>query len=704
VAGVLMTSNPLRPHAGELVIDAAYGLGESVVSGKVQPDHLVVRKSDGEIVDARLGSKETALVYRKGRTLEVHIAEERRAQCALSDEQIEALRSLAVQVEAKIGPRQDCEWAFAGDQLYVLQQRPITGMAPENPEQVFSRKFGDEYIADYTLPLSYSVLMPWISETFLADFSKRFGFADRLQHPPTIRHEGYAYVSGEFVAQMMSAVPKALRRVDSVDWFPEAWTERVKSEPFRPWQLGRMAWTALRDPNSSLRRNPDDLAAHCQRIVQRIVPKLRQDYAALSEDEWENQFAEALRLGEEHFFVIRWGMGFYNPLLHGFLKDFLARWAGDDGSLYHTLISGLPETKTAEVNRALWRLAQSARQDAVVTALLEENIAYVLAREASPESPFWTQFDHFMQSYGHRGATRDIALPRWSETPDVVLGLLRAQLAANAADPDEVERQAMERRRAAEESLESRLGRGLTVRAKLPLLREILSLAQTYTVYRENQRFYLDYILAHLRRLVLEAGNRLERRDIVERAGDVFFLEKTEFLDARRFRQPTPVLRTKVIERQAHFEKWRDRLPSTYLYDGIAVDELPKQRNEKLPEGALEGLAASLGKVRARARVIRSMEQLGTVQQGEILVANNTDPGWTSVFPLLAGLVTGTGGILSHGALLAREYGIPAVTGVQGAVDKIRTGDLLELNAVEGWVRVEEGEAGVSIGARINIP
>ncbi len=687
VAGVLMTANPLRPLADELVIDASYGLGESVVSGRVQPDHLVVAKGDGAIREERLGTKEFALRFRDGATVEDSVPQAERHRRALADAQVAALQKLAADVEARIGPRQDCEWAFEGERLYVLQQRPMTGLPPAEPEQVFSRRFGDEYIADYTLPLSYTVLMPWISETFLAEFARSFGFAQRLRHPPTVRHEGYAYVSGEFVAQMMSAVPKALRRTDAVDWFPEMWNERIRREPFRPWQLGRMAWTAWRDPKSDLRRNPADLEAHCARVAELLVPRLRQEYAALSEADWENQFAEAIRLGEEHFHVIRWGMGFHNPLLHGFLQDLLKRWADDDGSLYQVLISGLPQTRTAEVNRAVWRLAQAARADAVVLALLAEKAPHAQMREATPEAAFWGAFDGFLRDYGHRGATRDIALPRWSETPDIVLGLLRAQLAANAPDPDESERQAAARRKAAEATLAERIGSGIASRAKLRMIREVLALAQTYTVYRENQRFYLDYVLAHIRNLVIEAGARLHRRGVLEEPDDVFFLEKAEFLEVRALPGATEELRNRIGDRRAHFQQWRHRLPPTYLFDGIAVEEQPAASAASVPAGALAGMAASMGQARARARVIRSLEELDTVQAGEILVTSNTDPGWTSVFPLLAGLVTATGGILSHGALLAREYGIPAVTGVVGAVDLIRTGDLLELNAVEGWIR-----------------
>lgn len=678
-AGVMLTVNPLRPLAGELVVDASYGIGEAVVSGRVHPDHYVLRKNDGGVLRFEIGAKEFEILSGPDGLDEFPVGEERRAAACLDAAALAALWQAAVKIEAAIGPGQDCEWAFEDGRLYLLQQRPIVGLPPADPKNVHSRRFGDEYVADYTLPLSHSVLMPWISEHFLMDFARTFGFAERLTAYPTLRHEGYAYVSGEYVVELMSAAPRFLRKPEAIGWFGAEWNARIRAAPFRPRQLLRMLRAGWADPLASADANREALARHCAELQSAIQPLLMQDYVELDDETWERQYVAALAWGDAHFRVIKWGMGFLNPIYHSLLQERLTRWCKDDGTLYRTIISGLP-TKTNEVNRALWALGQAAlARPGLADGIRADTPLYEL-RAAFPGARFLSAFEDFMRAYGHRGATRDIAVPRWGETPAVVLGLVRVQLNDGALDPRFGEALAEERRRAAEaEAL---------ARARpwhRPFLRSLMKRAQEFTVYRENQRFYLDMVLYHVRNLVRAAAVRLVARGVIEEIDDVFFLSAEEFEAARL---PGAVaLHERVAERKTHYLRWRDRLPATFLLDGVEVELMAAALAAASPED-MRGTPASQGKARGRVRVAHELADLRLVRPGEILVAKNTDPGWTSVFPLLVGLVTCTGGVLSHGALLAREYGIPAVTGVSEAMDRLKTGDLVEIDATAGIVRL----------------
>lgn len=688
-AGVLLTANPARPFAREFAVDASWGLGEAVVSGRVDPDHITLDRETGEAKNHRVGSKEIELILTpEGKIGERPVEAERREKLCLTDTQIRKLFELAENVEKRIGPRQDVEWAFEGDRLFVLQQRPVTGLPPERPEVVWSRIFGDEYLADYMMPLSDSMLVRWIREDYLEDVARLQGREDVAGLEPIRRYNGYAYMNGLYIARMLRAVPKGTRSVLSLGWFPPDWEERIAAEPFQPLRL----WKALRsfwlDPRAHVTRNEKALARHCGNIDRAVVPKLRQDYAGLSESEWRRQFEEAYELGREHFRIIRWGMGFHNPVLHGLLTRVLTRRAGDgDGELYRAIISGLPGTRTAGINRDVWRLGRAARADAEAAALFaKKKQSYEEARKASAGSPFWRAFDDFVARHGHRAATREIALPRWRETPDAILGLVRAQLRAKdpPPDPETVAAESVRRREEAEREALGRAARGLFGFLWRRALTWLFRTTQAYTRYRENQRYHLDYILTHIRALVLERGRRLAERGILNEPSEVFFLEADEFWGLVDEPVPSAGLRDRLDERREHYLKWKDRLPATYLYDDVEVEAAMLERGAAA--GSADGLGASGGRASGPARVVAELARLEEVEPGDILVAGNIDPGWTNVFPMLAGLVTETGGLLSHGAILAREYGIPAVMGVKDACRKIQTGDTLEIDGSAGTI------------------
>jgi len=214
---------------------------------------------------------------------------------------------------------------------------------------------------------------------------------------------------------------------------------------------------------------------------------------------------------------------------------------------------------------------------------------------------------------------------------------------------------------------------------------------------RENQRYHLDLLLAHLRQLAVESGRRLAAAGVLGDAADVFLLEAPEFRALTLRPTPRPGLAALLDRRRSDHSVWRARLPATFLFDGVETEgELAVSGTEAVGDAAttLVGTGASSGRARGPVRVVRELSGLAEVRPGEVLVTPTTDPGWSSVFPLLSGLVTETGGMLSHGALLAREYGLPAVLAVPGATAVLRTGEEVEVDGSRGRVRrVEAGGA-----------
>jgi pyruvate,water dikinase len=228
-----------------------------------------------------------------------------------------------------------------------------------------------------------------------------------------------------------------------------------------------------------------------------------------------------------------------------------------------------------------------------------------------------------------------------------------------------------------------RAGRGGFWRA--PLAARVLELARAYTHYREDQRYALDYILSEVRNLMIEIGRRLVERGRLEQVDDIFFLTKSE-LEALWVADEPPAI--SVAERRIAFLADRAKLPPAWVVDGVAIEDRPPQGDD------LYGVGASAGCASGPARVVSGARELHLVRMGDVLVAPNTDPGWTPVFPLLKAVVLETGGVLSHGAIIAREYGLPAVTGVTGACERITTGLTLEVDGTHGIVRIAEPKVG----------
>ena len=704
VAGVLLTANPRRAFANEVVIDAAYGLGEGVVSGRVDPDHLVLDRDTGRVREERLGSKKMALRFDDAAGLCEHTTDDvDRQRYALSDTHVRRLHELESQVTARIGPRQDCEFAFLGDELSVLQVRPITGLPPVCPQNVFSRKFGDEYIADYCTPLSSTLLLGWIADYVFKEMAELADSADVTDAEPIRVYEGYAYFNGEYIRQMLRAVPRALRENSTQGWFTPLWSERLKDVPFSPRLFYSRFIKRPNDPRASLTENPKALERHCANIERTIVPKLALDLTTLSDAAWTAEFDNALATGVEHFRVIRWGMGQHNAFLHTLLPWLLRRWAGDeDGALYQEVVSGLPGTKTTAINRDVWRLGVAARADGELAASCRAGRKHDALRAAHAASPFWTAFDNFVATHGHRSASREISLPRWRDQPALVLGLVRAQLQSAEEPPDPIafERAAVARRKAAEERALKRAGRGPGGRVRQRTLRWAMRQTQIFTRYRENQRYHLDYVLCHIRRLLLERGRRFVEAGVVNEAYDIFFMSEPEFRAALATPERNESTLARIRERQAHYERWKNRLPATYLFDDVETegelaegdpssDHASASASAPTENGAGVGIGAARGEATGRLRVLSDISELGDVQPGDILVAVNIDPGWTNVFPLLNGIITETGGLLSHGALLAREYGIPAVMGIPNATTRFRSGEVVKLDGTAGTVTPE---------------
>jgi pyruvate,water dikinase len=357
--------------------------------------------------------------------------------------------------------------------------------------------------------------------------------------------------------------------------------------------------------------------------------------------------------------------------------------------MYSKVISGLKGNKTIETNIALNRLANVARADPYVKGkvLGLRSVDVLVQMRSDPLlSTYTKEFHSFLKEYGHRSHTREIYFPRWGEDPRLVADIIRSLVSSPPVDLEELERRKIAEREQAEKDILRRM-RGLKLGYfKAGVFRLIMHFAQVYLMFRENQRYFLDHILYRERRIYMEYAQRFLAKGWIQREEDIFFLSKEEIFALAK--GPGREALELIAERKNEFVIWKGELPPKFLKGNVEFDDTVKVVDKA---ARLTGTSASPGVVSGPVRVVDSIENLSEVREGEILVTSNTDPGWTAVFSKIGGLITETGGILSHGAVVSREYGIPAVTAVKGATKIFITGQWITLDGNEGLIYIREG-------------
>jgi len=358
------------------------------------------------------------------------------------------------------------------------------------------------------------------------------------------------------------------------------------------------------------------------------------------------------------------------------------------------LISGVTGNATMETNKALWDLAQKAKSSPTASELLRryDDKEVRTHLEETPEGrTFLDELEQFLSEYGHREIRMDILYPTWGEDPSPVLSFVRGYL-----DTDETHSPHRQQARLAKERHElmevvrKRLAQDLRGRFLIwPAFRWALKHAQIHTRERDTMHFELTRVFPPFRRLLLELGRRWTERGLIAQSEDIFFVSLDEAADVAESPRSIHEL---VEERRSEFEGNRGRVwPDMIRGD----EELRAEGREpaEVSEGQLGGLGASPGVVTGVARVIRGPEEFGKLENGDILVAPLTNPVWTPLFAIAAGVVTEVGGMLSHGAIVAREYGIPSVMGIPGATDLVQEGEMIAVDGNKGIVYLELEEA-----------
>ena len=703
-AGVMFTANPVTGRRRESVIDASPGLGEAVVSGAVNPDHFVVDTESGKILERRLGDKRLVIRSTPGGGTEHVDQPASGGKPCLTDAQIRGLAALGGRAEAHYGAPQDTEWAIdPAGKLWLTQSRPITTLypVPRNIPEAGHPAGSEGTRIFLCFSLAQGLTRPLTPMGIAAcrilgssvARAASFDVPDARTGPPPFAEAGQR-IFIDLTGVVRSTVGRFIvpRAFDIMEARSAAVLRSVFTDP-RFSITRRTPWGLLRRviPVALRGRVPESL----------LRALLRPEAALRRVDRFTRDFSEALKLPPgaaslqrlDHAERVLAGafpivpailplpaLGFALLALSGKLLGGPHRRTD-----LQPILRGLPNNVTTEMDLELWRLATAIRSDGEARRMFEDQPLTVLAqRYSARELPAVAQqgLDGFLEQYGHRAVAEiDVGMPRWSDDPTHILGVLANYLRLEdpALAPDrqfrraEAEAEAQIARLVAEASSRGRI-RGAIVRAALRRARLFIGL-------RERPKYQIVLALAEARRQVAAAGAELARQGRIARDGDVFFLD---FAEVRQALGGTD-MQDLVARRQGayYLELDRRHIPRMLLSDGTEPETVLSAG--AAADGALAGSPASAGTVTAPARVI--LDPVGAhLEPGEILVVPSTDPGWTPLFLTAGGLVMEMGGPNSHGAVVAREYGIPAVVGVPDATSRLRTGQQITVDGGAGTV------------------
>jgi pyruvate,water dikinase len=699
VSGILFTANPLTGDRGQMVIDASFGLGEAIVSGQVEPDHYVVDSHKMKIISRKLGAKALAILPRdKGGTDSV--SEQRQEQQALPDAQILELARLSARIAAHFGAPQDIEWAWASGQLFVLQSRPITSLYPL-PESVLQSKDLRVLFSLNSLQGVVQPLTPLGRDPFrlVAD-----GFAQIIGSAAT-GAEIMIITGGRLYLDMTGLLTNERLRVLALGMFANAdpgareaaaaliENGRIKTnKSFGPLQILRLLLRLRRlaagmvlgwaRPEYARRRTLAKSERYLDEARQALqkAPSLDARLAVL------DHYASTML----HQFI---DTGLLSTALVGVLSQFivdhwLVSWAGAEPGTVRRLLRGLPGNPTTEMDLTLWATAQAIRSDTAANAIFQgQDVAETTKAYHQGNLPPAAQraIQAFLDRYGMRAVREiDMGIPRWREDPAALLHTLGSYL--QIGDPDLAPDRLFQRAGAEVEQLSAgyidqvRRKKGWL---KARLLRAVMRRMRLLSGFREMPKFHIIKVLDQMRTALLDSGQQLAAEAKLDCPEDIFFVPLETL---RQAAQGQPVNLKAVVKQERedyNRELARRQIPRLMLSTGEAF----YQGVSGARPNDLAGDGVSPGTVEGKVRVVEDPRGV-RLQPGEILVCPATDPGWTPLFLSAGGLVMELGGMMTHGSVVAREYGIPAVVGVHEATKRLKTGQRVRVDGSLGRVVV----------------
>jgi pyruvate,water dikinase len=683
VSGILFTADPVTANRTVVSIDAGFGFGEALVSGLVNADIYKVRDSD--VVDRVVARKELVVEAEPtGGTRIRTLGPQQQTLPALTDEQAVRLAQLGRAIEAHFGSPQDIEWCLVDDEFRIVQSRPITTVFPipeaaDDANRVYVSVGHQQMMTDAMKPLGLSVWQ-MTSTAPMRDAGGRLfvDVTERLASPTA---------SAGLVAALGSSEPligDALRTIVErgfVRTLPDAHSDRTPAAGAPP--------APIATDDALVTELIADSEASTAELAREI--RTRTGLALLDFVDADIHELRRILFAPKSYQAIM-------ASLDGatWLRDHLDEWLGEKNSI-DALTQSVPHNITSEMGLELLDVADVIRPHPEVVAFLhrveDTGIDDAHFLEALATVPGGGEardaIASYLDKYGMRCVGEiDITRPRWREHPTALVPTLLSNIAN--FEPGAARRRFDDGLRAAQQKEDEVLER---LRAlpdgvrKAGEIKAMIDRVRTFAGYREYPKYGMVSRYFVYKQALLGEAERLVRAGVLRRADDIFYLRFDELREVVRTQHVSAEL---LRAREEEFRSFQALTPPRVLTsDGEIVTGV--YRREDLPTGALPGLAVSTGIVEGRARVVADIAQ-ADLETGDILVTAYTDPSWTPLFVAIAGLVTEVGGLMTHGAVIAREYGLPAVVAVPDATRVIRDGQRIRVNGTDGYVEILSDE------------
>jgi len=681
-AGILFTADPVSGHRRTMSIDASFGLGEALVAGLVNADNYKVQ--DGTIRDKKTGNKKLAVYAAKdGGTQQQAIKEDQQNVQVLADEQILQLEMIGRKIETHFGAPQDIEWCLADGTFYIVQSRPVTTLfpVPKNSDpgnHVYISVGHQQMMTDPMKPLGLSLWQ-------LRAARPMFDAAGRLFVDVT---DGLAKPADrenllEAMAQHDPLIKDALLTIVAREGFIQVLPDDEKATVFVKSNKGMSAAAILEQAE-----NLPSIVADLVRQNELSVEKLRQDIQTKSGTEVFDFILDDIGQSKkaifdsQHMGVIIGGMN-----ASSWLNDNMNEWVGEK-NVADVLSQSVDNNVTSEMGLALLDVADVIRPYPEIITYLQQSIDDNFLEglslfEGGQEAR--KAIDAFLHKYGMRCAGEiDITKTRWSEKPNILAPLILGNI--KNCSPGDSKRKFEQGKQEAMNKEQMLLDQLIELpggEQKVADTKKIIGLLRNFAGYREYPKYGIVNRLFVYKQALLQEAAKLVQASVIDKKEEVYYLSFEEFREAVRTHKIDQDL---IAKRKAEHQLYKKLTPPRVITsDGEIVTG--QYNRDNLPDGAIAGLAVSSGIAEGRARIILNMES-ADIEEGDILVTSFTDPSWTPLFVSIKALVTEVGGMMTHGAVIAREYGLPAVVSVDDATKLIKEGQRIRVNGTNGYIEI----------------
>ena len=687
-AGVLFTADPVTSNRKVLSIDASFGLGEALVSGRVNPDNYKVR--NGEIVDKKITTKKLAIqALRDGGTREVEIEPERQNRQALTDEQIAQLERLGRKIEAHFGRPQDIEWCLADGAFYFVQSRPITTLYPvpaaaDQENHVYISVGHQQMMTDPIRPLGLSFFLLTTSAPMREAGGRLFVDVTNSLASPDSR-EILLGVMGQHDPLMKDALVTVVERGDFIKALPDG--EKG---------AGPAKGNSVISPSGFRTQVENDptIVANLIERSQTSIEALKQNIETKSGPQMFEFILEDIQQLKKILFDPQGRRVFMAAMdASSWINEKMNEWLGEK-NVADTLSQSVPNNITSEMGLALLDVADVIRPYPEVIDYLRQHaeddhfLDELRQLAGGPETR--DAICAYLDRYGMRCAGEiDITRTRWSEKPASLVPMILSNI--KNLEPGAGKRIFEQGRQEAlkkERELLDRLKQLPDGEQKVKETKQMIDLVRNFIGYREYPKYGMVSRYFVYKQALLKEAERLVEAGVIQEREDIYYLTFQELREVARANRPDDSLASQgLIDKRKDEYKYYEKIspPRVITSDGEIV--AGKRKRKDLPVTAIAGLPVSSGVVEGRARVIVRLED-ADLEEGDILVTAFTDPSWTPLFVSIKGLVTEVGGLMTHGAVIAREYGLPAVVGVDNATRLIKDGQRIRVHGTEGYVEI----------------